>query len=47
MEINLYIESILHQDLSPKLVKCFSIYIPIHIIPNILDEDDIDFVIEE
>ena len=37
----------LHQDLYQKLIKCFSNYIPIHIIPNILNEADIDTVIEE
>ena len=37
----------LHQDLYQKLIKCFSKFIPIHIIPNILNEDDIDLVIEE
>ena len=37
----------LHQDLYQKLIKCFSNYIPIHIIPNILNEGDIDVVIEE
>ena len=37
----------LHQDLYQKLIKCFSNYIPIHIIPNILNEEDIDIVIEE
>ena len=37
----------LHQDLYQKLSKCFSNYIPIHIIPNILNEEDIDIVIEE
>ena len=37
----------LHQDLYQKLIKCFSKYIPIHIIPNILNEEDIDIVIEE
>ena len=30
-----------------KLIKCFSNYIPIHIIPNILNEEDIDIVFEE
>ena len=35
----------LHQDLYQKLIKCFSNYIPIHIIPSILKEEDI--VIEE
>ena len=37
----------LHQDLYQNLIKCFSNYIPIHIIPNILNEADIDVVIEE
>ena len=37
----------LHQDLYQKLIKCFSNYIPIHIIPNILNEQDIDIVIKE
>ena len=37
----------LHQDLYQKLIKCFSDYIQIHIIPNILNEEDIDVVIEE
>ena len=37
----------LHQDLYQKLIKCFTKYIPIHIIPNILNEEDIDIVIEE
>ena len=37
----------LHQGLYQKLIKCFSNYIPIHIIPNILNEADIDVVIEE
>ena len=37
----------LHQDLYQKLIKCFSNYIPIHIIPNTLNENDIDIVIEE
>ena len=37
----------LHQDLYQKLIKCFSNYIPIHIIPYILNEADIDIVIEE
>ena len=37
----------LYQDLYQKLIKCFSNYIPIHIIPNILSEEDIDIVIEE
>ena len=37
----------LHQDLYQKLINCFSNYIPINIIPNILNEEDIDIVIEE
>ena len=37
----------LHQDLYQKLIKCFTNYIPIHIIPSILNEEDIDIVIEE
>ena len=37
----------LHQELYQKLIKCFSNYIPIHIIPNTLNESDIDIVIDE
>ena len=37
----------LHQDLYQKLINCFSNYIPILIIPNILNEEDIDIVNEE
>ena len=37
----------LHQDLYQKLIECFSNYIPINIIPNILNEGDIDVVIDE
>ena len=37
----------LHQDLYQKVIKCFSNYIPIHIIPNFLKPEDIDIVIEE
>ena len=29
------------------MIKCFSNYIPIHIIPNILNEEDIDVVIKK
>ena len=44
----IYIYSpILHQVLYQKLIKCYSNYTPIHIIPNILNEIDIDIVIEE
>ena len=37
----------LHQDLYQKIIKLFSKYKPIHIIPNILNEADIDIVIDE
>ena len=37
----------LHQDLYQKLIKCFSNYIPVHIIPNIPIEEDIHLVIDE
>ena len=37
----------LHQDLYQKLIKCFSNYIPIPIIPNISNEEEVDIVIEE
>ena len=37
----------LQQDLYQKLIKCFTSYIFINIIPNILTEEDIDIVIEE
>ena len=37
----------LHQELYQKLIKCFSNYIPFHIIPHNLNEEDIDVVIEE
>ena len=43
-KIYIYSPSI-HQDLYQRLIKCFSIYIPIHIIPNILNENDIDELI--
>ena len=39
--------SFLHQDLYQRLIKCFGNYIPINIIPNILNEEDLDIVIEE
>ena len=45
-KIYIYSPSI-HQDLYQRLSKCFSNYIPIHIIQNILNEEDIDIVIEE
>ena len=37
----------LHQDLYQRLIKCFTNYIPINIIPNILSEEDIYIVIDE
>ena len=37
----------LHQDLYQKLIKSFSNYILIHIIENILNEEDFDLVIDE
>ena len=37
----------LHQDLYQRLINCFSNYIPIHIISNILNEEDLDILIEE
>ena len=36
-----------NQDFYQKLIRCFSNYIPIHIIPNILNEEDIDILINE
>ena len=36
-----------YQDIYQKLIKCLSKYIPVHIIRNILNEEDIDIVIEE
>ena len=37
----------LHQDLYQKIIKCFSNYIPIHKIPSIRNEEDLDVVIED
>ena len=37
----------LHEDLFQKLKTCFSNYIPIHIIPNILNEEENDELIEK
>ena len=37
----------LYQDLYQKLTKCFSKYIPLNIIPNIINEEDTDLVFEE
>ena len=37
----------LYQDLYQKIFKCFSNYIPIHIKPNKLSEEDIDVVFDE
>ena len=45
-KIYIYSPSI-HQNLYQKIIKCFSNYIPINIIPNFLKEEDIDIVIDE
>ena len=45
-ELYIYSPS-LNQDLYQKLIKCFRSFIPIHIIPNILNQEDIDLVIDE
>ena len=45
-KLNIYPPN-LHQDLYQKLIKHFSNYIPIHIKPNILNEEDIDIRIDE
>ena len=37
----------LHRDLYQKLIKFFSKYIPIHTLPNLSNEEDIDIIIEE
>ena len=37
----------LHQDINQKSIKCFGNYIPIHIVPNILREEDMDLVSDE
>ena len=37
----------LPQDFYQKLIKRFSSYIPMNIIPKILDEEDVDLVIDE
>ena len=37
----------LHQDLYQNLFECFRNFIPFHIIPKILNEEDIDIVIDE
>ena len=37
----------LHRNLYQKLINCFSKYITINIIPNILNEEHIDIVIDE
>ena len=48
MIIYIYIYSpSLHQDLYQKLIKSFSNYIPIHIIQNIINQEDIDVVKNE
>ena len=45
-KIYIYLPS-LHRNLYQKIIKCFSYFIPIHIIPNNLNEEDVDVVIEE
>ena len=45
-KIDIYSPS-LHQDLYQKLINFFTNYLPIHIIPNILNEANIDIVTEE
>ena len=45
-KIYIYSPSI-HQDLYQRLIKCFSNNIPINIILDILNEEDLDMVIEE
>ena len=37
----------LHQDLYQKIIKCFTNYIPFHIIPDVLNEEDVDVIIDE
>ena len=37
----------LHQDLYQKLFESFSNFLPFHILPNILNDEDIDVVIEK
>ena len=37
----------LHQDLYQKLIECFSICMPFHLITHILNEKYIDIIIEE
>ena len=44
--MNIYSTS-LHQEFYQKWIKCFGIYILIHIIPNILNVEDTDIVFEE
>ena len=37
----------LHQLLYQKLIKCFTNFLPIHILQKILNEEDFDIVIDE
>ena len=37
----------LHQEIHQKLIKCFSNYIPINIISNIFNDEDIEILIDE
>ena len=45
-KINFYSPS-LHQNFYERLIKRFKNYKPVHIIPNVLNGDDIDIVIDE
>ena len=45
-KISIYSPS-LHQGIYQKLIDCFNNYTPIHIIPNILNEEHIDLVFDE
>ena len=45
-KIYIYSPSV-HQELYQRLIKCFSNHIPIHIIPNILNNEDLDIEIDE
>ena len=45
-KIYIYSPSI-HQDLYQRLINCFSNHLPINIIPNIINEPDLDIVIED
>ena len=46
-KIYIYTLQVFIKNYIKKLIKCFSNYIPIHIIPNILYKEDIDIIIDE